>query len=128
MKSIVKQSNRKAAFTIIELLTVMSIIIILIGLLVPSLNMARRFARKLTQKNQLRTIGIAIEFFNNEWDGYPSSTALGGEGQPYCGAMKLCEAMVGQDLMVNTVRLTTYTILTGNTDNNGFGEAENKQQ
>jgi len=99
MKSIVKQSNRKAAFTIIELLTVMSIIVILIGLLVPSLNMARRFARKLTQKNQLRTIGIAIEFFNNEWDGYPSSAALGGEGQPYCGAMKLCEAMVGQDLL-----------------------------
>ena len=99
MKSIVKQSNKKAAFTIIELLTVMSIIVILISLLVPSLNMARRYARKLTQKNQLRTIGIAIEFFNNEWDGYPPSAALGGEGQPYCGAMKLCEAMVGQDLL-----------------------------
>ena len=99
MKSIVKQSNRKAAFTIIELLTVMSIIIILIGLLVPSLNMARRFARKLTQKNQLRTIGIAIEFFNTEFDGYPPSGALDGTGQPYCGAMKLCEAMVGRDLL-----------------------------
>jgi len=99
MKSIVKQSNRKAAFTIIELLTVMSIIVILIGLLVPSLNMARRFARKLTQKNQLRTIGIAIEFFNTEFDGYPPSTALDGTGQEYCGAMKLCEAMVGRDLL-----------------------------
>ena len=99
MKSIIKQSNNKAAFTIIELLTVMSIIIILIGLLVPSLNMARRFARKLTQKNQLRTIGIAIEFFNTEFDGYPPSTALDGMGQPYCGAMKLCEAMVGRDLL-----------------------------
>ena len=99
MKSIVKQYNRKAAFTIIELLTVMSIIIILIGLLVPSLNMARRFARKLTQKNQLRTIGIAIEFFNTEFDGYPPSSALDGNGQPYCGAMKLCEAMVGRDLL-----------------------------
>ncbi len=99
MKSIIKQSKNKAAFTIIELLTVMSIIIILIGLLVPSLNMARRFARKLTQKNQLRTIGIAIEFFNTEFDGYPPSTALDGNGQEYCGAMKLCEAMVGQDLL-----------------------------
>ncbi len=99
MKSIIKQSNNKAAFTIIELLTVMSIIIILIGLLVPSLNMARRFARKLTQKNQLRTIGIAIEFFNTEFDGYPPSTALDGNGQEYCGAMKLCEAMVGRDLL-----------------------------
>ena len=99
MKSIIKQSNRKAAFTIIELLTVMSIIVILIGLLVPSLSMARRFAKKLTQKNQLRTIGISIEFFNSEFDGYPPSCALDGAGQPYCGAMKLCEAMMGRDLL-----------------------------
>ncbi|MBW7989035.1 MAG: type II secretion system protein [Planctomycetes bacterium] len=99
MKSIVKHSSRKAAFTIIELLTVMSIIVILIGLLVPSLNMARRFAKKLTQKNQLRIIGIGIEFFNNEWDGYPPSSAFDGSGQQYCGAMKLTEAMVGKDLL-----------------------------
>ena len=99
MRSIVKQSNRKAAFTIIELLTVMSIIVILIGLLVPSMNMAKRFAKKLTQKDQLRNIGIGIEFFNNEWDGYPPSGALDGNNQPYCGAMKLCEAMLGQDLV-----------------------------
>lgn len=99
MKSIVKQSSRKKAFTIIELLTVMSIIVILIGLLVPSLNMARRFAKKLTQKNQLRIVGIGIEFFNNEWDGYPPSGAFDGNGQEYCGAMKLAEAMVGKDLL-----------------------------
>ncbi len=99
MKSIVKHSSRKAAFTIIELLTVMSIIVILIGLLVPSLNMARRFAKKLTQKNQLRIVGIGIEFFNNEWDGYPPSGAFDGNGQEYCGTMKLAEAMVGKDLL-----------------------------
>ena len=99
MKSINKQSNRKAAFTIIELLTVMSIIVIIISLLVPSLNMARRFAKKLTQKNQLHVIGVSIEFFNSEFDGYPPSGALDGAGQPYCGAMKLCEAMMGRDLL-----------------------------
>ena len=99
MKSIVRQTSRKKAFTIIELLTVMSIIVILIGLLVPSLNMARRFAKKLTQKNQLRIVGIGIEFFNNEWDGYPPSTAFDTNNQQYCGAMKLCESMVGKDLL-----------------------------
>ena len=82
MKSIIRQSGKRAAFTIIELLTVMSIIIILIGLLVPSLNMARRYAKKLTQMNQLRTIGIAIEFFNSEFDGYPPSGAM--DGASHC--------------------------------------------
>ncbi len=99
MKSIIKQSNRKAAFTIIELLTVMSIIVILIGVLVPALNNVRKYAKKVKQLAQFHSIEAAIELFNNENDGYPSSGSLDGAGQPYCGAMKLCEAMMGRDLL-----------------------------
>jgi len=99
MKSIVKQSNRKAAFTIIELLTVMSIIVILIGVLVPALNNVRKYAKKVKQLAQFNSIQSAIELFSNENDGYPPSGALDGANQPYCGAMKLCEAMMGRDLL-----------------------------
>jgi len=103
MKPVIKQSNKKAAFTIVELLTVMSIIVILIGLLVPSLNMAKRYAKKVRQAAQFHSIDAAIELFNNEYDGYPPSDAMDGappgNKEPYCGAMKLCEAMMGQDLM-----------------------------
>jgi len=101
MKPITKQSDKKTAFTIIELLTVMSIIIILIGLLVPSLNMVKRYAKEVRQKAQFHSIDSAIELFssNSGWDGYPPSDALDEATQNYCGAMKLCEAMVGQDLM-----------------------------
>jgi type II secretory pathway pseudopilin PulG len=99
MKSIVKQSNRKAAFTIIELLTVMSIIVILIGVLVPALNNVRKYAQKVKQMAQFNSMQSAIELFNNENDGYPPSGAMDGAGQPYCGAMKLCEAMMGRDLL-----------------------------
>jgi type II secretory pathway pseudopilin PulG len=98
VKPIAKQSSKKAAFTIVELLTVMSIIIILIGLLVPGLNQIKRYAKRVKQKAQFHSIGIAIDFFNTEWDGYPPSEALDGAGRPYCGAMKLAEAMVGKDL------------------------------
>jgi len=99
MKSIIKHSNRKAAFTIIELLTVMSIIVILIGVLVPALNNVRKYAKKVKQLAQFHSIEAAIELFNNENDGYPPSGALDGAGQHYCGAMKLCEAMMGRDLL-----------------------------
>ncbi|MFA5251561.1 MAG: hypothetical protein WC454_03120, partial [Phycisphaerae bacterium] len=104
MKPITKQSDKKTAFTIIELLTVMSIIVILIGLLLPSLNMAKRYAKEVRQRAQFHSIGAAMELFsaNSGWGAYPPSDALDGStvtgGEPYCGAMKLCEAMMGQDL------------------------------
>ena len=98
MRAVVKQPNRRAAFTIIELLTVMSVIIILIGLLVPALNMVKRAAKKVTQKNQFHAIEVAMDLFNLEYQEYPPSAAVDDAGSPYCGAMKLCEAMVGRDL------------------------------
>jgi len=98
MKPIVEKSNKKAAFTIVELLTIMSIIIILISLVVPALNQVKRFAYRVKQKNQFHSIGVAIEAFNAEWDGYPESSPSTGPVQD-CGAIKLCEAMVGRDLL-----------------------------
>jgi type II secretory pathway pseudopilin PulG len=99
MKSIVKKANNRAAFTIVELLTVMSIIVILIGLLVPALNQVRKFAREVKQQAQFNSINVAIELFNSEFETFPDSSATGPDGGAYCGAMKLGEAMVGQDLM-----------------------------
>jgi type II secretory pathway pseudopilin PulG len=96
---IARKSNKKRAFTIVELLTVMSIIIILMGLLAPVMNKVRRFAWKVSQKNQFHSIDVALEMFRAEFDGYPDSISQDATGAPYCGAMKLAEAMVGQDLL-----------------------------
>jgi len=93
----IKKQN--VGFTIIELLTVMSVIIILIGLLAPALNMVRRFAWDVKQKNQFKSIEVALETFNAEWDGYPPSGWSGNAGDYYCGSAKLCEAVLGQDLL-----------------------------
>jgi type II secretory pathway pseudopilin PulG len=89
-------------FTIIELLTVMSIIILLISLLVPALNRVRRYALLVKQNAQFHAISIALDLFNAEEQGYPPSDARDPTGPPglsYCGAMKLAEAMVGQDFL-----------------------------
>ncbi|MFC1739043.1 type II secretion system protein [Planctomycetota bacterium] len=97
-----KKSNKRTAFTIIELLTVMSIITILISILVPAMNKARQFAKDVKQKNQLRAIGVSLEMFHNDFGSYPPSD-YDGPGDTgtygYCGAMKLAEAMIGQDLL-----------------------------
>jgi len=94
-----KSKSKKTGFTIIELLTVMSIIIILIAMLVPSLNAVRRYAKVVLQNGQFHDISKGLEVFSADFDGYPDSSCFDPNGDPYCGAMKLCEALVGQDGM-----------------------------
>jgi len=54
---------------------------------------------KVKQKARFHAIEVALEIFNHEFNGYPPSEAFDEANQPYCGAMKLCEAIMGQDLM-----------------------------
>jgi len=90
--------NRKA-FSIVELLTVMSIIIILMSLLLPAMNMIKRYSKKVKQHAQFHSIAAGLDMFLNEIGDYPESDRLDDDGVPYCGAMRLAEAMVGQDLL-----------------------------
>ncbi len=53
----------------------------------------------MPQKAQFNAIKAAIELFNAENECYPPSDELDPTGQPYCGAMKLSEAMMGRDLL-----------------------------
>ncbi len=50
------------------------------------------------QPAQLRSIETALEFFSSESKGFPPSDANDPTGAPYCGAMKLAEAVMGRDL------------------------------
>ena len=98
MKTLGVKREIRAAFTIVELLTVMSIIVILIGILVPSINTVKKHARNVEQKAQFHSIDVAMEMFNAAYEGYPPSSYDVVSGKANGGAMKLCEAMVGQDL------------------------------
>ena len=53
---------------------------------------------EIKQKAQFLTIDAYIELFKNDNGYYPQSGAMDDEGQYYCGAMKLCEAVKGRDL------------------------------
>ncbi len=71
----------------------------LLLLLIPGLSNARRHTIYVKQMAQLLNIDTALELFKNEFGDYPPSDALDPAGKPYCGAMKLCEAMMGRDLL-----------------------------
>lgn len=104
MKSNLKQSCKRRGFSIVELLTVMSIIVILFSLLMPALALARRYAKRVQQHAQFRSISAGLELFSKPaseggYGEFPDSRRLDDNGDIYCGAQKLAEAMVGQDLL-----------------------------
>jgi hypothetical protein len=57
------------------------------------------FALSLRQTSQLAYIGDRIILFDSDFGSYPPSDANDQTGKPYCGAVKLAEAMMGQDLL-----------------------------
>lgn len=66
--------NFRKAFTLVELLVVISIIALLLSMLLPALNKARESAKKIVCKNQLRQIGLAaIEYTADNYNRYPQS-------------------------------------------------------
>jgi prepilin-type N-terminal cleavage/methylation domain-containing protein len=98
--------REKTGFTLVELLTVLAIVALLVGLLIPSLTVIRNTAKEAKQKAQFTEIGLALTAFRNDYGDYPPSNWMlppGSPGAPgplnYCGAQKLTEALLGWDLI-----------------------------
>ena len=60
----------KSSFTLIELLVVVAIISILAGILLPALSSARKKARDIICKSNLRQIGVCFTFYESNSKGY----------------------------------------------------------
>jgi type II secretory pathway pseudopilin PulG len=96
---------QEGGFTIVELLTVMGIIAILIGLLVPALSMVKDYAKQVQQAAQFHSIEVGLDLYKAEFGSYPPSNdnsvppIMTIDPTPYCGANKLAEAMVGLDFL-----------------------------
>ncbi len=102
----------RRGFTLVELLVVMGIIIVLIGILVPTLIRAYSAADKTKAAADLQSIGVALEAYRGDFGDYPriDRSVATGYGQD-TGAVVLCKALVGAGGTVEPVA-TPYATLT----------------
>ena len=98
MKIIAKHYSRMCGFTVVEMLAAVAIILVLVSLIIPALNMVRGSADMARQRAQFHSIDIALEAFRADDGDYPpSDDNVSDFTNPYPGAMKLAEAIIGLD-------------------------------
>jgi hypothetical protein len=95
-----KKSGQNSTYKKIVIVTIaISLLVLLFFYYLLHINWFPPPGISVKQQAQFNRINTCLELFKLENNGYPPSSALDIVGQPYCGAMKLCEAMMGQDLL-----------------------------
>lgn len=68
---------RRRGFTLVEMLTVIAIIVLLAGMLLPAVAEAQRKVYQYASRSQIRSIETAINAFKQDWREYPNSNNPG---------------------------------------------------
>ena len=70
---LIDQCKRAAAFTLIEVLVVLAIIVLLIAILIPAAILAERYAYSSATQGDLAAIGQALSVYHSDFNMYPDS-------------------------------------------------------
>jgi len=65
-----RTNNIKKAFTLVELLAVISIIAILLGILLPALGASRSMAQRTVCASNIRQCSVACQLYAHDYDGF----------------------------------------------------------
>lgn len=110
--------GRPNGFTLLELLSVMAIMAVLAGLLIPTTTAVRNSALRIRGKTQFKQWGLALEEFRSEYGHYPQISVSG-----IMDTSRFLGALTGRDhqgltatgpaAAGNTRGLRFYTLSTG---------------
>ncbi len=75
--------NKRKGFTLIELLVVISIIALLVSILMPALNKAKKQAKLVLCKNNLRQLSLSALIYANDFDGKFLKKPVGSANYPH---------------------------------------------
>ena len=75
--------HRPRGFTLIELLVVIAIIALLMGILMPALQRARKQAQGVICKSNLRQVGLGANLYAEEYDQFVPRGLAGGTGRAW---------------------------------------------
>ena len=135
---------KRKAFTLVELLVVIGIIALLVGLVIPGLNMARTYAKEASVKATFQSLGTGLDVFLNDHGYYPQSSVREDDSGDECalkiitipadedgdtdhidvGAHRLAEAMFGIDQLgysTHIVNELNYYKTISDTGSDDFG-------
>jgi prepilin-type N-terminal cleavage/methylation domain-containing protein len=88
------RSGIQNGFTLIELLVVIAIISLLVSILLPSLNKAKDIAKQVLCMSNMRSIGMGISLYQNDYDLYfPNAEWAGGGYRCYVSLLWPYEIM-----------------------------------
>ncbi|HEV7301515.1 MAG TPA: hypothetical protein VGN72_19280 [Tepidisphaeraceae bacterium] len=94
-------SQRRTAFTLIELLVVIGIVVLLLGILIPTVNRSLKKGRETRIAADFQTISVALDAYRADFGDFPRpqyAAGLSNSAQrpnPPTGAQILCRALIG---------------------------------